>query len=112
MASCTGSVFLIRSTYGPAEHRHPTHLPTPTWREAVREMKPTTAGERHGGFLVFRDEEGIRHAVRLTAVLAASDADASRDATIVQLPGNRFVAVSMSLDDFLGWVQGGAVHCA
>ena len=49
--------------------------------------------ERRGSTIVFHDEDGIFHAVRVSAIIAASDADAMGDATVVQLPGGRFLVV-------------------
>ena len=60
--------------------------------------------ERRGSMLVFRDEEGIRHAVRASAIIAASDADAMGDATIVQLPGSRFLMLRVALDEVTQWM--------
>ena len=69
----------------------------------VRPAMAMTAAERVGGFVVFRDEEGMRHAVRLGAVMAASDADCDHGATVVHLTGNRTVLVASDLDEVLGW---------
>lgn len=76
----------------------------------MREPGQAVVSERHGAFLAFRDENGIRHAIRLIAVLAVSDADDSQDATILQLPGGRFVSIRAALDDVLAWFPGGTVH--
>jgi hypothetical protein len=62
-------------------------------------------GERLGPFLVFTDQDGLRHAVRLTAVLALSDTDPAQDSTLVQLAGQRSVVVAVSLEEALGWLQ-------
>ena len=43
-------------------------------------------GETVGGFVVFRDDGGLRHAVRPGCILAVSDADETQGETIVQFP--------------------------
>ncbi len=55
---------------------------------------------------MFHDEDGIRHAVRVSAIIAASDADAMGNATIVQLPGGRFVVVRTCLEEVIQWMAG------
>ena len=64
--------------------------------------------ERRGSTLVFHDEDGIRHAVRVSAIIAASDADAMGNATVVQLPGGRFVVVRTCLEEVIQWMAGPA----
>ena len=64
--------------------------------------------ERRGSTLVFHDEDGIRHAVRVSAIIAASDADAMGAATVVQLPGGRFLMVRTSLEEVIQWMAGPA----
>lgn len=66
-------------------------------------------GERRGQFVVFEDGDGGRHAVRVTAIVAASDLDQCRDATILQLPGGRAVMVRMPLEGVLDWFVDAAV---
>ena len=66
----------------------------------------TIAVERHGSTLLFKDADGLRHAARASAILAASDADDTRDATILQLPGARFLVVRSGLDDVLPLISG------
>lgn len=70
-------------------------------------MSTLLLAERIGGFVVFTDEDGLRHAVRLTAVLALSDGDQAQDSTVMQLTGNRTVVVQMPLDEALTWFHGG-----
>ncbi len=67
---------------------------------------PLAAGLRRGRYLVLVDTEGLRHAVRIGSVLAASDADSNQDLTALQLPGGRCVLVRCSLDDLLDWLAG------
>lgn len=54
------------------------------------------AVERIGGWLIVRDRNGARHALRPSAVLAACEL-AGQDATAL-LPGGRTVVVPASLD--------------
>ena len=68
-------------------------------------MTTLLRGERAGPFLVFTDQDGLRHAVRLTAVLALSDTDPAQDSTLVQLAGQRSVVVAVSLEEAIGWLQ-------
>ena len=67
-------------------------------------MTTLLRGERAGPFLVFTDQDGLRHAVRLTAVLALSDADPAQDGTLVQLAGQRALVVAVPLEEALGWL--------
>ena len=62
--------------------------------------------ERNGSTLLFKDADGLRHAVRASAILAASDVDDTRDATVLQLPGARFLVVRSGLDDVLSLISG------
>ena len=55
-----------------------------------------------GGFVLFKEEDGLRHADRAAGVLALSDGDHG-DITIMQMPGNRAVVVRQSLDEVLSW---------
>lgn len=68
-------------------------------------MGDMVAGERVGGFIVLTDEEGLRHAVRLGAVLALSDADGAGTDTVMQLPGNRAVTIRHPIDEVLAWFR-------
>ncbi len=61
-------------------------------------------GRRLGGYLLLVDTDGLRHAVRLGSVLAASDADPSQDMTLLQLPGARTLLLPQSLDQVLRWL--------
>ena len=66
-------------------------------------MSMIISGERVGSFIVLKDDDGMRHAVRLGAVLAMSDGIDGLGTTIIQLPGNRTVLVHASLDEVLTW---------
>lgn len=61
------------------------------------------AGRRIGAFVVFTDENGLRHAVRLGSVLALSDGDDRQDTTVLQLPGGRAILIQAPLGDVVGW---------
>ena len=67
-------------------------------------MSVMVTGQRIGAFVLFRDEDGIRHLVKLGAVLAMSDAGDDQCATIVQLTGNKTVTILSSLDEVLTWL--------
>ena len=66
-------------------------------------MSLTALGRRVGPFVLFADEEGLRHAIRLHGVLGISDADAIQDTTIMLMPGGRVVVIREPLDEVLGW---------
>ncbi len=66
-------------------------------------MADIVAGQRVGGFLVLRDDEGLRHAVKAGAVMVLSDADDAGDATVMHLTGSRVVVVRRSFDEVLAW---------
>jgi hypothetical protein len=66
-------------------------------------MSTTTGNRRIGAFVLFVDDSGVRYAVRLSAVLALSDGDESRDSTIMQMPGGRATLVRAPLDEVLAW---------
>jgi hypothetical protein len=57
--------------------------------------------ERIGGYMLFVDRDGLRHAVRPGSVLCLSDADDCRDTTAIHLPGARIILVAATLDDVL-----------
>jgi hypothetical protein len=61
------------------------------------------SGQRVGAFVVFSDENGMRCAVRLGAVLALSDGDEAHDTTVVQCAGGRTVRVPAPLEEVLRW---------
>lgn len=66
-------------------------------------MADLVSGERFGPFIVFRDSDGLRHAVRLGTVLAISDAGDQQGMTWLSLPGGRQIIVHASLEDVLQW---------
>ncbi len=66
-------------------------------------MAEFVSGERVGPFIVFRDSDGLRHAVRLGAVLAISDADDQQGMTWLSISGRRQVIIHAPLEDVLRW---------
>lgn len=66
-------------------------------------MSDLTLGMRCGPFVILKDEEGLRHAVRQAAILAISDTDDTSSSTVIQLAGNRTSVIRCSLDRVLEW---------
>ncbi len=66
-------------------------------------MSDLTLGMRCGPFVILKDEEGLRHAVRQAAILAISDTDDTSSSTVIQLAGNRTAVIRCSLDRVLEW---------
>lgn len=66
-------------------------------------MSAVITGTRMGSFVVFVDDENLRHAVRLGSVLALSDTDTCQDSTLMQMPGNRAVLIRAPLERVLTW---------
>lgn len=66
-------------------------------------MSTVITGTRIGAFVIFADDEGLRHAVRLGSVLALSDADNCQDSTIMSMPGGRVVLIRAALDEVVSW---------
>ena len=66
-------------------------------------MADVLAGQRTGPFVVLLDEDGLRHAVKLSAVQVLSDGDTCGNSTSVQLTGNRVAVVRRPLDEVLSW---------
>ncbi len=68
-------------------------------------MTDIVSGRRlSGGYVLLVDVDGMRHAIRHGAILALSDADDGRCATVAQLPGGRVLTILASLDEVLGWI--------
>lgn len=67
-------------------------------------MTDIVCGQRVGGFLVLTDAEGLRHALRPGAVMAASDTDESQTTTCLQCTGGRTILVQVCLDEVLSWL--------
>lgn len=68
-------------------------------------MADLVTGHRIGGFVLFQDDDGLRHAVRAAGVLALSEGDHDGGITIMQMPGNRAVVIRRSLDEVLSWFR-------
>lgn len=66
-------------------------------------MSLAAIGRRVGPFVLFADDDGLRHAIRLHGVLALSDADSVHDATTMLMPGGRVVLVREPLEEVLEW---------
>ena len=61
-------------------------------------------GQRQGPFLILEDEDGLRHAVRLGAILSLSEMSGDCSATVVQLSGKRSAVVRQSFEQVLSWL--------
>ncbi len=60
-------------------------------------------GQRTGPFVVLLDQDGLRHAVKLSAIQVLSDGDADGLSTSIQLTGSRAAVVRRPLDEVLSW---------
>jgi hypothetical protein len=60
-----------------------------------------TLGERIHGYVPLADHDGIRHAIRPSAVLCMSDGDFSQNMTAIQLPGRCLILVAAALEGAL-----------
>jgi hypothetical protein len=67
-----------------------------------------TTFDRVGPYVLVRDDKGLRHALKWSAIAALSDADESAAETIVQLHGGRSFTVCRPLDEILGHFAVGA----
>ncbi len=66
-------------------------------------MADIVSAIRLGPFVVFRDENGHRHAVRQGAILAISEGEG--DVTTLQMTGSRTAAVRQAFDRVLAWFR-------
>ena len=66
-------------------------------------MSLAAIGRRVGPFVLFADDDGLRHAIRLQGVLAVSDADAVHETSTMLMPGGRVVLIREPLEEVLGW---------
>ena len=66
-------------------------------------MTELLSATRMGPFVLLLDEDGLRHAVKLSAVQVLSDADTETNSTAIQLTGNRVAVVRHPLDEVLSW---------
>jgi hypothetical protein len=63
-----------------------------------------TQGERlPGGFILIAGPDGIRYAVRPSAIGIIHDTDECHDETMVQLHGGHIIRVGCPLDEVLTW---------
>lgn len=60
-------------------------------------------GQRTGPFVLLLDEDGLRHAVKLSAIQVLSDADGDANSTAMQFTGNRVAVIRRPLDEVLSW---------
>ncbi len=60
-------------------------------------------GKRTGPFVLLLDEDGLRHAIKLSAIHVLSDADGEATSTAIQLTGNRIAVIRRPLDEVLSW---------
>ena len=67
-------------------------------------MADLVGGHRQGPFVVFEDEDGLRHAVRLGAILSISEMAGECNATVVQLSGQRSAVVRRTFEQVLSWL--------
>ena len=67
-------------------------------------MTDLVQGCRHGAFVVFQDEEGVRHAVRQGAIVSISEHTVDCGATLIQLSGQRTALVRQGFDQVLSWL--------
>lgn len=56
-----------------------------------------------GGFILITGLDGIRYAVRHSAIAAIQDADPCHDETLIALHGGAVVRVASPLDEVLAW---------
>jgi hypothetical protein len=66
-------------------------------------MADLLSGVRLGPFIVFKDENGLRHAVRQGAVLAISEMD--EGAVTIQMTGGRAALVRQAFERVLRWFR-------
>ena len=73
--------------------------------EVTVTMPDLLGGQRVGSFVVFKDEDGLRHAVKCGAVLALSDSDDVGAMTVMQMAGNKAVLIRSPIDEVIGWFK-------
>lgn len=66
-------------------------------------MSLAAIGRRVGPFVLFSDDDGLRHAIRLHGILGLSDADLEHEMTAMSMPGGRVVLIREPLDQVLQW---------
>jgi hypothetical protein len=68
-------------------------------------MADLLKGTRLGPWVIFRDEDGLRHAVRHSAILSVSDADETGSSTSILMSGNRLALVRRCFEEVFAWVR-------
>ena len=66
-------------------------------------MSDVPPSYRAGPFLMFSDPDGMRHAVKVNGVIGLSDADETRDSTLMLVQGGRVLVLSEPLDVVISW---------
>lgn len=77
----------------------------PDGRQETEYADGTAFAGRAGRYLLLRDREGLRHAVRSQAILAVSDLDGGEDMSVVMLQGGRVLIVPTPLPTLLAWLD-------
>ena len=60
-------------------------------------------GGRFGPFIVLRDQDGLRHAVRQGAILSISEVDDDGGCTFIAMHGGRSALVRRTFDQVIAW---------
>ncbi len=66
-------------------------------------MSLMTSDRRMGPFVPLIDNDGVRHAIRLGAVVALCDANACGDTTVMLMAGGRVLLVPSPTDTVMPW---------
>ncbi len=66
-------------------------------------MSDLLSGVRVGPFVVFKDADGMRHAVRQGAILAISEHEG--DVVTISMTGSRSALVRQAFDKVLSWFR-------
>jgi hypothetical protein len=60
-------------------------------------------GRRVGRYIVVVDEDGMRHAVAVSAALAATELETG--GTLVLVTGGRLITIDAGFEEVLGWLS-------
>ena len=66
-------------------------------------MTEILSGVRVGPFLVFKDADGLRHAVRQGAIMSISECEG--DVTSIVMTGSRTALIRQTFDRVLTWFR-------
>ena len=66
-------------------------------------MADILSGVRIGPFVVFKDENGLRHAVRQGAIMSISECDG--DMVTIQMTGSRTALVRQAFERVITWFR-------